>query len=718
MGRLGNSGIQCTAAKSMHALRQSIARRGQPARFADCAGAAIMLLAQLALSNPVAAQDLVEADRLPAPAEPQRPDTIIVYGRAIQQIGIATSGSQGVVGYRDFTDRPLSRVGELVENVPGVIATQHSGTGKANQYFLRGFNLDHGTDFAGFVDGVPINMRTHGHGQGYLDLNFLIPELVKRIDYRKGPYFADTGDFSAAGTVRFTTADRIEPMAQVTAGSFGYYRALAAGSMAFAGGDLLLGLDGTVSDGPWVLDEKLRKVNALVKYARGEFSLGLTAYRATWNSTDQVPLRAITSGAISRFGYIDPHLGGATTRIGLTGNGRFGNTEVNLYGLYYRFRLTSNFTYFLDDPMSGDEFRQRDQRGVFGGSLRHTVSSSLAGIPVTYTLGGDARYDHIGKIGLYHTQRGVEIGTVRQDRVEEYSAALYGELTAALTDRLRLVLGLRGDLFGYSVQAETQAANSGRGSDAILGPKAALAWRAADHLELYANYGETFHSNDVRGAAITVDPKTGDPAGQVPVLVKARGAELGARTEYPNFNASIVGYYLALGSELVFSGDGGTTEPNDATRRYGAEATLFWRPAPWLALDGSAAITHARFHDVQPGQDRIPNSVSTVFAGGVTFEAGHGISGSVRLRHFGSAPLIEDGSARSRPTTLVNLGGYYTLGRFKLGVDVLNAFDAKSADITYFYTSRLQGEPAGGVDDYHLHPVEPRQVRVSLRYAL
>lgn len=718
MGRLGNSGIQRTAAKSMHALRQRIARRGQPARFADCAGAAIMLLAQLALSNPVAAQDLAEADRLPAPAEPQRPDTIIVYGRAIQQIGIATSGSQGVVGYRDFADRPLSRVGELVENVPGVIATQHSGTGKANQYFLRGFNLDHGTDFAGFVDGVPINMRTHGHGQGYLDLNFLIPELVKRIDYRKGPYFADTGDFSAAGTVRFTTADRMEPMVQVTAGSFGYYRALAAGSMAFAGGDLLLGLDGTVSDGPWVLDEKLRKVNALVKYARGEFSLGLTGYRATWNSTDQVPLRAITSGAISRFGNIDPHLGGATTRIGLTGNGRFGNTEVNLYGLYYRFRLTSNFTYFLDDPMSGDEFRQRDQRGVFGGSLRHTVSSSLAGIPVTYTLGGDARYDHIGKIGLYHTQRGVEIGTVRQDRVEEYSAALYGELTAALTDRLRLVLGLRGDLFGYSVRAETQAANSGRGSDAILGPKVALAWRAADHLELYANYGETFHSNDVRGAAITVDPKTGDPAGQVPVLVKARGLELGARTEYPNFNASIVGYYLALGSELVFSGDGGTTEPNDATRRYGAEAALFWRPAPWLALDGSAAITHARFHDVAPGQDRIPNSVSTVFAGGVTFETGHGISGSVRLRHFGSAPLIEDGSARSRSTTLVNLGGYYTLGRFKLGVDVLNAFDAKSADITYFYTSRLEGEPAGGVDDYHLHPVEPRQVRVSLRYAL
>lgn len=680
-------------------------------------GAAALLGAQVTLASPVAAQDMPQAPAFPLPTDAQQPDDIIVYGRAIAQIGIAASGSQGTVGYKDFENKPLSRVGELVENVPGVIATQHSGTGKANQYFLRGFNLDHGTDFAGFVDGVPINMRTHGHGQGYLDLNFLIPELVQRIDYRKGPYFADVGDFSAAGTVKFTTADHLaQPIAQVTVGSYGYYRALAAGSTSVAGGDLLLGLDGTVSDGPWVLDERLRKVNALAKYTRGGISLGLTAYHATWNSTDQVPLRAIESGLIGRFGNIDPFLGGETTRIGLTGNGHFGNTEVSLFGLYYRFRLTSNFTYFLDDPVNGDEFQQRDQRGVFGGSIRHTMPTTIAGLPVTFVVGGDTRYDHIGKIGLYHTVKAVPIGTVRQDRVEEYSAALYGEATAALTSRLRLIVGLRGDIYGYDVHAQTQAANSGRGSDTILGPKAALAWRATNHLELYANYGETFHSNDVRGATITVDPKSGDPVGQVPVLVKARGGELGARVEYRRFSASIVGYYLTLGSELVFSGDGGTTEPNDATRRYGTEATLFWRPTGWLALDGSAALTHARFHDVAPGQDRIPNSVSTVIAGGATVDLGHHVSASLRLRHFGSAPLIEDGSARSRPTTLVNLGGYYTLGRLKLGVDILNAFDAKDADITYFYTSRLKGEASEGVDDYHLHPVEPRQVRVSLRY--
>jgi outer membrane receptor protein involved in Fe transport len=679
------------------------------------------MLAGLMLVSPALAK--AEAPRPDAPATGADETDIVVYGRAIAQIGVATSGSAGVVGYKDFENRPLSRVGELVENVPGVIATQHSGTGKANQYFLRGFNLDHGTDFAGFVDGVPVNMRTHGHGQGYLDLNFLIPELVERIDYRKGPYFADVGDFSAAGTVKFTTARRLaRPIVEATVGSYGYYRALAAGSSEAAGGDLLVALDGTVSNGPWVLDERLRKANALVKYSRdtgnGDWSLGFTGYHATWNSTDQVPQRAIDDGTISRFGNVDPFLGGSTSRLGLTGDAHVGDTHLNLYALYYRFRLTSNFTYFLDDPVNGDEFQQRDQRGVFGGSVRHEMSpATIAGVPVQIALGGEARYDHIGKIGLYQTVAARRMATVRQDRVDEYSAAFYAEGTATLTQRLRLVLGVRGDLYGYDVQAQSLPANSGKGSDAIFAPKAALAWRVTDHLELYANYGESFHSNDVRGATIRTDPRTGDPADRVDALVKARGAELGARIEQGRFSASLVGFYLALGSELVFSGDGGTTEPNAATRRYGSEATIFWRPTDWLTLDAAAALTRARFHDVVPGETRIPNAVKEVISGSAVVDLGHSLGASLRLRHFGAAPLIEDNSARSRSTTLVNFGSYYMLGGAKLGVDILNLFNARDADITYFYTSRLKGEPAG-VDDYHIHPVEPRQVRVSLRYSL
>jgi outer membrane receptor protein involved in Fe transport len=650
-------------------------------------------------------------------------DPIIVYGRALPQIGTALSGSQGTVGYQDFEDKPLSRVGELVENVPGMIATQHSGTGKANQYFLRGFNLDHGTDFAAWVDGAPVNLRSHGHGQGYLDLNFLIPELVERIDYRKGPYFADVGDFSAAGTIQFKTVDRlVEPEIAATFGSYGFYRALAAGSMGLGSGNLLVALDGTLSDGPWELDEDLKKINALIKVSQGSddygWNVSLSGYHATWNATDQVPERAIDSGLISRWGNIDPALGGRTTRFGLTGNASFGKTTLNLFATYYDFRLLSNFTYFLNDPINGDEFQQTDHRGVFGGSLRHRWDSSLGRMPINFVVGGETRWDHIGKVGLYSSVAGTVTGVVRQDKVDEYSGGIFAEGTASLTGRLRLTLGLRGDAYGYHVRADRLATNSGNGWDGMLSPKAALAWRTTDHFELYANYGESFHSNDVRGAAIRNDPITGDPVDPAPVLVKARGAEVGARVEVPRLSASLVGYYLSLASELVFVGDGGGTEPNDATRRYGAEATLFWRPTDWLTVDGAAALTRARFHKVDPGEASIPNSVSAVLAGGIAVDAGHGLSGSVRVRHFGSAPLIEDDSVRSKPTTLVNLGAYFTTSTIKAGIDVLNLFNAKDADISYFYASRLPGEPAGGIADRHIHPVEPRQVRLSLRYSL
>jgi outer membrane receptor protein involved in Fe transport len=672
----------------------------------------ILALALLSGAHPGEAQE--------AGSEESEQADIIVYGRAIEQIGTARSGSQGVVGYQDFENRPLSRVGELVENVPGVIATQHSGTGKANQYFLRGFNLDHGTDFAGFVDGVPVNMRTHGHGQGYLDFNFLIPELVERIDFAKGPYFADAGDFSAAGTIRFTTVDRLErPFAEFTAGEFGYFRGLVAGSFATGNGDVLLGLDGTLSNGVWELDENLEKVNGLLKYSQGTaergFSLGLTAYDAHWRATDQVPERAIQSGRISRFGNIDPFLFNSTTRIGVTGEAQLGATAINAYATYYRLMLNSSFTYFLDDPLNGDQFQQRDRRGVYGGSIQHGVKARLAGRDVKLRFGADARYDAIGTVGLYRSSRSVRREAIREDQVDEYSGALWSDAEIALTPRLRAIAGLRYDIIGYDVNAGF-APNAGSGSDGIFTPKAALAWRPVDGLELYANYGESFHSNDVRGATISIDPVSGDPADRVPVFARARGYEVGARVETGRFNASLVGYYLTLQSELVFVGDAGTTEPNDATRRYGMEAAAFWRPTDWLTLDASAAFTNARFRGVDPGFRRIPGSVGEVLSGGFSADLGSGLVITARVRHFGAAPLIEDNSARSDPTTLLNGGAYWTRGRAKVGLDILNLLNAKDADISYFYESQLPGE-AAPVADRHLHPVERRQVRASLRLA-
>lgn len=666
----------------------------------------VMAVAALGAAQTVRAQDRSEA------AEPQD-DAIVVYGRALEQIGEATAGSQGTVGFKDFEARPLGRVGELAENVPGLIATQHSGTGKANQYFLRGFNLDHGTDLGGFVDGVPINMRSHGHGQGYLDLNFLIPELVERIDYAKGPYQADAGDFSAAGTIRFSTVRSLDrPIVEATAGSYGYYRGLAAGSFDAGEGKVTAALDATLSNGPWVLDEDLRKFNGLLQYSSGDsLRLQVNGYHAEWRSTDQVPQRAIESGLIDRYGFIDPDLGGETTRLGLVAEAEAGGIAFNAYAHFYDFRLTSNFTYFLDDPVDGDEFQQLDRRFVFGGSARKAVETGIG----TLRLGVEARSDIVDRVGLFHSVDGRRTAATRDDSVDESSIGAFAELQAKLTPRLRLVLGARGDVYGYNVRSDLPV-NSGSGSDAIFLPKAALAWQALPgHLELYANYGESFHSNDVRGAAISIDPATGDPAERVPVLVRARGAELGARAEAAGFTASLVGFWLELGSELVFVGDAGSTEPNDATRRFGVEGTLFWRPTPTLAIDAAATYTDARFTGVPRELDRIPGAVEEVVSAGVSWTPVPALTTTLRLRHFGTAPLIEDDSQRSDPTTLVNLGGYYTVGSTRVAVELLNLFDSRDNDITYFYASRLPGEPAEGVEDRHLHPVEPLSVRVSLR---
>ncbi len=630
--------------------------------------------------------------------EPQERDTVVIYGRQLDLIGEASTASEGIVGYADFQDRPLSRAGELIEVIPGAIATQHSGEGKANQYFLRGFNLDHGTDFSASIEGVPINNRTHGHGQGYLDLNFMIPEVVEQVRYRKGPYHADAGDFSAAGSAAFSTYDRMpEKFAELRVGEFGYVRGVAAGSFDVSPETtLLVAGEGEVSDGPWVLPSDLKKFSGMAKltYDAGNarYSVSLWAYDNQWNSTDQVPLRAVQSGQIDRFGFIDPDLGGKTSRYALTGSAEFdhgggASTALDAYIVDYELSLFSDFTYLLDDPVNGDEFEQRDKRKIYGGSITHARPLTDA---IKLRVGGDVRYDDIGDIGLFRTAGRHRLSTVREDSVEELSVSAWGEAEMKFTADLRAIVGLRGDYYDADVDARSLPANGGSADDTMLSPSLAVAWKAADGLELYANYGQGFHSNDVRGATIAIDPATGDPADQVPILVRAEGAEIGARFERDTWNASITAFWLTLDSELVFVGDAGTTEANDASERTGVEATLFWRPVDWLALDASAAWTDPKF-DIPGSANRIPNAVESVLAGGAVFHFDP-LTLSLRARYFGEAPLIEDGSVKSEATTIVNGSATYDIGPVTLGLEVLNLFDAKDADITYFFESQLPGE--------------------------
>lgn len=654
-----------------------------------------------------------DADAFAADADVDR---VVVFGRAQQQIGTASSASDGLVGYDDFTTRPMLRVGELVEVIPGMVATQHSGSGKANQYFLRGFNLDHGTDFLATIEGMPINLTTHGHGQGYLDMNFIIPEVVETVEYKKGPYHTEVGDFSSAGSTNFNIYDSLEDnFAEVSVGRFGYYRFVSGNSFEVDTGNLLFATEGQLNNGPWVLDDDLKKYNAIAKYSRvGDTRLQVmaTVYHSTWNATDQIPARAVTSGLIDEYGFIDGDLGGNTTRLSLSSTFESENLKLNAYGQYYDFNLFSNFTYFANDPVNGDEFEQIDNRSIWGGSAEYHEHFELDNVRLTWLAGAALRYDNIGEVGLYNTANRARLSAIRHDEADVLSLSGYSRLEATFGENLRLTGGMRVDRNSYSVMA-LRPENSGKGNDAIVSPKFAAAYKLGNQAEVYANYGQGFHSNDVRGAAIKVDPVSGDPVVPVGLFAKSEGAEIGLRVE-PNedVNFTVAGFWLELDSELVFVGDAGNTEVNDGTRRYGLEFSGFWQANDWLAFDVTAATTDAKFNLTQ--DNYIPGSVGSVFGAGATVTMDNGITGSLRLRHFGSAPLIEDDSVRSEPTTLVNAGIAYEFDRYTIDLDVFNLFGSNARDITYFYESQLAGE-AAAVEDIHYHPVEPFTVRLGLR---
>ncbi len=644
---------------------------------------------------------------------------------------LARSSTEGYVTAGQLAERPISRSGELLEFVPGMIVTQHSGEGKANQYFLRGFNLDHGTDFYTEVDGLPVNMRTHGHGQGYADINFIIAELIGALDYRKGPYYAEVGDFGAAGSADLRYVDALpDPIARVSIGEYGYRGALLAGSPRLGDGHLLLAGEASRYDGPYALEQNAQIYKGVARYHRGTdtdgFTLGLQAYGIDYDAPDQIPLRAVRDGSIGALGYIDPSDGGASRRFSLNGEWRqsaaLGHWRARAYALHYKMQLYSDFTYFFSDPddadaVPDDQFEQYDRRWVYGASVARHWALPTA-IPIDIDAGLQARHDDIAPVGLYLTQARQRHDTVREDEVRESSVGLYLSSSQQWTRWYRTTLGLRGDWYGFDVDSDL-AANSGSADDHLLAPKAAMVfgpWRAT---QLFLNYGEGFHSNDARGTTITLDPT--DPSGSTPAervtpLVRVRGAELGlssAIAAHATLTATL--WQLKSDSELVYIGDAGNSEAGPPSTRRGVELSAYWAPLPWMAFDADYAWSHGRLDVSDQDGDRIPNSIEDVISFGITVPEVRGFSAGLRLRRLGEAALVEDNSARSRPTTVVNLqGSYRFLRRYLVSLAVLNVFDSDDNDITYFYESRLPGEPAEGVADYHFHRVEPRALRLSL----
>jgi len=653
----------------------------------------------------------------------QKLDQINVFGHYETAVGTSDAASSGYITPQLIDDRPLQRPGEVLEYVPGMIVTQHSGAGKANQYFLRGFNLDHGTDFATYLAGMPVNLRTHAHGQGYMDLNFMIPELVSRIAYYKGPYFAQQGDFATAGSANIHYAESLpNTLAELGIGTEKYGRALLAGSPEFGPGQVLYGIELYHDNGPWENPDNYRKLNGVLRYTQttGDSQWGVTAmgYSGKWNSTDQIPQRAVDEGLIDRFGAVDPSDGGRTYRYSLSGDYQKqlagGQLQSTAYAIRYYLKLYSNFTYYLDDPVNGDQFNQYDNRKILGWNGSWTRPDKLFGLEMTDTLGWDIRQDRLDPVAIYNTIQRQYLSTKREDRVRETSYAIYAENQTHWTDWLRTVAGIRGDRYDFKVDSNI-AENSGSRNAGIGSPKLSVVLGPWQKTEYFVNFGEGFHSNDGRGTTTHVDPNTGQAIDPVTPLVRAKGAELGVRTEViPNLQSSLSFWYLHLDSELVFQGDTGTDTAGRPSKRTGIEWSNHYTPNRWLLVDLDLASTRARFADNNPVGNYIPEALQATAAGGITLRNLGPWTASLFGRYFGPRSLIEDNSVKSKSTTLFSAQTTYELNKqLRLRFDVFNIFDRKADDITYYYKSRLPGEPAGGVNDIHFHPVESRSFRLA-----
>jgi hypothetical protein len=444
-------------------------------------------------------------------------------------------------------------------------------------------------------------------------------------------------------------------------------------------------------------------------------------YTGEWTSTDQIPQRAIDRGLVSRFGSLDSSDGGESHRYSVSVDYQAslagGALKTTAYGVRYYLNLYSNFTYFLNSPQDGDQFNQFDDRRTYGWNGSWIRPDQFMGVWIQNMAGWDIRQDRIAPIGIYDSVRRIRTATTREDNVRETSYALYFQNKAQWTDWLRSVVGLRGEAFHFDV-ASNVAQNSGVRSAGIGLPKFSLIFGPWNRTEFFVNTGEGYHSNDARGVVATVDPKTLEPLDSATPLVRAKGMEVGMRTEVvPGLQSSLVLWSLTLGSELVFSGDSGTTEPGRPSRRVGAEWSNHYLPASWLLLDFDLAWTRARFTDADPVGNYIPGALEWTAQAGVTLREAGPWTASLFGRYFGPRTLIEDGSVRSKATSALNLQATY---RFRpqtsLRFEVFNLLNARADDNTYFYTSRLPGEPPQGVADLHFHPVESRTFRLALLY--
>jgi len=674
---------------------------------------------------------------------------INVQGREDDLVGIADSGTQGTVGAKEIQDRPILRSGEVLETVPGLIITQHAGGGKANQYFLRGFNLDHGTDFAVFIDDMPLNLPSHAHGEGYSDMNTVIPEFVQRVNFEKGPYYADVGNYGSAGSAHLEFFKTLpKNFFQVEGGMYGYERAVFGISQQVGSGSLLYGGEVYHDGGPWKQSDDYLKFNGILTYSRGDdargFSITARGYHGKWNSSDQIADNAVPF--VGFFGTLNPTDGGKSQRYSLQAEWHRedanSKTKITLYGFRYDLDLFSDFTYYRTDPVRGDQFEQKDRRWVFGVDAHHTILSQWFGRRVANTLGMQVRNDWVHN-GLYQTENRERVdkidsdtgstlpATTQEDRFTDTQVGFYWENRIQWADKFRTVTALRGDVGHVDVTSLVAQANSSTATKVLPSPKLSLIFGPWSKTEFYVQGGFSFHSNDARGATQTVQPVSEEnpypntPASRIPLLIPTKGAEIGVRTAaLPHLQSTVSLWYLRSASELQQSGDtGGTVPSTQPSNRYGVEWANYYEPLDHLAFDFDIADSRAFFTSTDeddaapnsPGGKRVPEAVGLVISSGITLHDYKRISASLRLRNFGPRDLTSDGIYRSSATVLLNAElGYQINKKWRFFAEFLNLLNRRDHDIDYAYESRIAPTADPAFTDV-FHPVEPLQVRFGLR---
>lgn len=656
--------------------------------------------------------------------------------------GVADSATEGTVTARQLANRPLLRPAEVLEAVPGMIVTQHSGDGKANQYFLRGFNLDHGSDFATHVLGTPANMVSHAHGQGYMDVNFVIPELIGGLKYRKGVYAVEDGDFSTTGSARIDYLRKLDrSFVELGMGQHNFRRLLAAGGQNIGDLNLIAAVDVGSYDGPWDQPQSLNKTNGVLRLTSGSaangFSLTGTAYKADWTATEHVPERAIASGEIGRYGAQSRNDGGKTHRYSLSGDWArttdSGASKLNLYVIDYGLNYFANPSGYINS-LQGDQHEQADERTLWGGQARHSWFLGPQWKDTELSVGAQLRQDRISSVGLYSTENRRRTQTIREDRIRETALAMFLEARTQWTGWLRSTVGLRRDQIEARVTPLAGQFNMGNGGNTSAGqtsPKLGLVFGPFDLLgptEFYANWGRGFHSNDARGTTARINPQDGSAVAAVPLIVKAKGSEFGLRTTpLKGWHSNLSVWQMDLASELVFIGDEGVTEPKGASRRHGIEWSNYITPADGWIVDADIAWSQARFKEanVDNGGRRVPNAIPLTASLALTADSGGTWFGGVRLRYLGAYALEETGEHKSSPFWMANIkAGYRITPTLQVTLDILNLFDKKANDIEYWGGACSRSEALAGtggcgsgtaIDGRLVHPLEPRTFRVGLR---